>query len=678
MADVFADLMRKYEEGLPNKNAVRAFYGQGLGMGWGDEGEARLRSMFGNAPYDQVLKQIRQEYAQYSEQKPFVSGAAEFAGGVAPGAAMMLVPGGQAAGAAQVQRSTAGALARLALMGGATGAVSGAGSAIEGQRGSGAVSGAALGTTIGLATPVAMRSAKGAGAWLRDRLAPSEAVITNRAAQKMTQAMGENRLTPQQIEAMMRRDAQMAVPSVVANADPALASLAEAVAQRTGRGAAKIEKTLGEQRVGSRERAYQKTVWGLKPGDYYADEQRMVQELRDKARTLYDDAYAHGTVDDPRINTVLKNPEFAGFFEKGKSIAQTESMAAKLRGEDPSKYTLRDIYLPVNDEAGRIVGIETKQLPDVRTLDYMKRGIDATIDSYYKNGRSAEANALKDLRKVFVTAIDENAPAYRDARRGFAGDMEVIDAMRTGMNDFGKMDHEQVIKLVAGMGEAEKEAFRTGVARDLYSRVMNPSGNFNAAQRLIGSPEMQAKLQPLFDSPAHFNLFKNAMERESQLFHQSNKILGGSQTAKRGQMAAALEDGPGVGDAIATAVTGGFWPSLTGVAARSLRKGTMTEPVAEKLSQMLMSKDPHDVAAVVKLLEEHAANAAPKALKASAAEAGAVTGIASAIYPSPTSEMSARPGNETADIEKDISSEAENTPGGPDIEADIQADSKLR
>ena len=665
------------ETANPYVGAARAAVGQGLGMGWGDEAEAWLRSKAGSGSYEDNLRRIREEYAQYSAQNPFVSGAAEFTGGVAPGVAMMLLPGGQAPGAAQVQRSTAGALARLALMGGVTGTVSGAGSALEGERGSGAVSGGVMGTTIGLATPVAMRSAKGAYGWLRDRLAPSEAVITNRAAQKMTQAMGENKLTPQQIEAMMRRDAAMAVPSVVANADPALANLAEAVAQRTGRGAAKIEKTLGEQRVGSRERAYQQTVKGLKPGDYYADEQRMVQELRDKAKTLYDDAYAHGSVDDPRINTVLKNPEFAAFFEKGKTIAQTEGMAAKLRGEDPSRFKLQDLYeLDPADNTFKFTGT---QLPDVRTLDYMKRGIDATIDSYYKNGRSAEANALKDLRKVFVTAIDENAPAYRAARRGFAGDMEVIDAMRTGMNDFGKLDHEQVIKLVSGMGQAEKDAFRTGVARDLYSRVMNPSGNFNAAQRIIGSPEMQAKLQPLFDSPAHFNLFRNAMEREAQLFHQSNKILGGSQTAKRSQMAAALDEGPGVGEAVATAVTGGFWPSLTGLAARSLRKSTMTEPVAEKLSSMLMSKNPQDVAAVVKLLEEHAAGVAPKALKASAAEAGAVTGTASAIYPSPSPEMSTRPGAETADIEKDLKADrAPPAPGGADIEADIEADSKPR
>ena len=110
-------------------NAARAFLGQGLGMGWGDEGEAWLRSKLGNQPYEQALQQIRQEYAQYARENPGTAMAAEFAGGMAPAIGMMFVPGAQPAAAAQMQRSTLGTLGRLAALGGTTGAISGAGSA---------------------------------------------------------------------------------------------------------------------------------------------------------------------------------------------------------------------------------------------------------------------------------------------------------------------------------------------------------------------------------------------------------------------------------------------------------------------------------------------------------------------------------------------------------------------
>ena len=656
------------------KGAARAFLGQGLGMGWGDEAEAFFRSRLGNEQYDDALQKIRQEYAQYSKEAPIASTVAEFGGGMAPALGMMFLPGAQGAAAAQAQRTTAGTLARLAGLGAATGAVSGAGSAVEGDRLSGGAAGGILGGAIGLGTPIALRGAKGAGSWLRDRLAPSEAVIASRAGEKLSGAMKESNLTPQQIEQMMVRDRAMGVPSTVANVDYALADLAEAVAQRTGKGTRKVEKTLSQQKAGSRERTYQQVAKGLKPGDYYADEAKLVQDLRSKAGTMYDEAYAWGDVDDPRIVEALKNPQFQSFFAKARSIADTEASAAKLRGEDPSRFALPEIYKPTGKftESGAEI-LELTKLPDVRTLDYIKRGIDASIESGFRGqGMStAEASALRSLRKEFVNAIDENVPAYRAARQEYAGDMEVIDAMRAGLSDFGKLDSEQVVKMVAGMGKAEKEAFRTGVARSLYGKVMDPSTNFNAASRIINSPETVSKLQPLFDDPAHFRLFQAALEREAQLFQQANKILGGSQTAKRGAMREALDEGPGVGEAVANAVTGGFWPSLTSMAARVARSSTLSPQVADKLSDMLMAKNPSEVAAVVKFLEQYEKGLAPKAVRSTATERGAVMGGATSIFPAPMVEQAEQP---RTDIDADIEAMPEATV--PQIELDLMDDLK--
>jgi hypothetical protein len=632
-------------------NTARAFLGQGLGMGWGDEGEAWLRSKLGNQPYEQALQQIRQEYAKYSRENPATAMAAEFAGGMAPAVGMMFVPGAQGAAAIQAQRSTMGALARLAALGGATGAVSGAGSATEGERGSGALVGGTLGTIIGGGAPVMLRGAKSAGSWLRDRLAPTEATIASRAGEKMTRAMRESDLTPQQIEQIAARDRAMGVPSTLANVDSAMADLAEAVAQRTGKGTRKVEKTLTQQKTGSRERTYQQVAKGLQPGDYYTDEANLVKNLRDKAQTVYDEAYAWGDVDDPRIVEALKNPQFQQFFQKARSIADTEAMAAKLRGEDPSKFALPEIYKPSGKftESGAEV-LELTRLPDVRTLDYIKRGIDATIESGFagKGLSKTEASALRDLRKVFVNAIDENVPAYRTARQAYAGDMEVIDAMRSGMDDFNKLDHEQVIKLVSGMGDAEKEAFRTGVARNIYGQIMGTAQNRNAASNIINSPETKAKLQPLFDDPAHFRLFSAALEREAQLFQQASKILGGSQTAKRNAMAEGLDEGPGVGQAVVQGAMGNFGGALSGLVTRFANSATITPQVADKLADMLMAKNPSEVSAVVKFLEDYAAGQVPKAAKATAGEAGAVMGSTTSIWNPPAVEGDTSGGIEAA------------------------------
>jgi hypothetical protein len=649
-------------------NLARAALGQGLGMGWGDEAEAWLRAKSGEGDYEQNLNKIRKEYGQFSKENPYASGTAEFAGGFVPGVAAMFVPGGQAAGAAQMQRSTLNALARLAATGVATGAISGAGSAEEGDRGSNAVSGGVIGGTLGVTLPVGMRAGKGLYNWAKERIRPTDALTQQRALEKFTEALSDSGMSPNDIKRIMQRDRALNIPSTIANSGEAITDLAEAVAQRSGKAARKIEKGITEQKAGIRERTYKQAAKGLKPGDYYADEQRMVSDLRKKADTLYDKAYEHGTVDDPVINEVLKSPSFKNFFDKAKEIADAEALAAKVRGEDPSKYELQNLYKVIRDDKLNPIGVEVTQLPDVRTLDYIKRGIDASIDAGYKSAKgmsTAEATALKKLRKGYVDRLDALVPDYKTARGSYAGDMEVIDAMRKGMDDFGGMDHEQVASLVKNMSDAEKQAFRTGVARDLYGRIMNPSSNFNAAQRIIGAPEMQDKLRPLFDSPKQFRVFKNALERESQLFHQSNNILANSRTAKRTDMGKKLEEGNEVGGFIADAVTGGFWNSLTKTALTGLRKTQMTDATADKLADMLMAKDPRQVAAAVKALENHAAQAAPKALKTSALERGTVTGTSSAIFPSPSDKETPKP------IESDIETDIAAPSSGPSIEDDI-------
>jgi hypothetical protein len=527
-----------------------------------------------------------------------------------------------------------------------------------------------------------MRSAKGAGSWLRERFLPNDASAKRRAEQMLYDAVVKrSKMTPQQMEAAMAQDRAMGVPSVLANLSPATARLTRGVAKVGSEGADTVEDVLGKQKFGARERTYSQVKKGLQPGDYYADEAKLVQDLRGSAKTMYDEAYAWGDVDDPRIVEALKNPQFQAFFQKARSIADTEATAAKLRGEDPSRFALPEIYKPTGKftESGAEI-LELTKLPDVRTLDYIKRGIDASIESGFRGqGMStAEASALRSLRKEFVNAIDENVPAYRSARQEYAGDMEVIDAMRAGMNDFGKLDHEQVIDMLSKMGKAEKTAFRTGVARDLYATVMRPSNEPDAARRIIGSPEMQLKLQPLFDDPAQFNLFKNALERESVLFKNASRILGGSDTAENLAIKESLSGSGSLFDALDRAATGGnFTNSLAGLALTALSKGQMTSKTADKLSEMLMAKDPAEVAAVVRYLEQHAAGLAPKAVKDTAIERGAVMGGTSTVWPSPQIEAG-QPGGMGGDIEKDIQTD-EAFPAsapGPDIEADIEADLK--
>lgn len=607
-------------------NLTRAVLGQGLGMGWGDEAEAWLRSKLGDQPYEQALGQIRQEYARYARENPGTTMAAEFAGGMAPAVGMMFVPGAQGAAVTQAQRSTMGALARLAALGGATGAVSGAGTAEEGGRVGGAVTGGTLGTIIGGGAPVVLRGAKGAGQWLRERYLPNESTAKQRAEQMLYDAVVKrSKMTPQQIEAAMAQDRAMGVPSVLANLSPATARLTRGVAKVGGEGAETVEDVLTRQKLGTRERVQQQVQKGLTPKDYDDALGDLQKDMRTKAAPLYESAYAQGEITDPAVLGFLSRPQFKQGLKEAQHLLEAEG-----RTFDMSR-------------------------PTVEMLDQVKRGIDTLIEretDAVTGKMTSKGRVYTAEKNKFLEALDAAAPDYAKARAVYRGDAELVDAMRKGFNEFGSMRSQQVSKLVAEMSDSEKQAFRNGVARKLYKTITDPTNEINAAQRVFGSPEVQAKLQPLFDNPSQFELFKNAMEREAQLFKQSSRILGGSDTAENLAIRESLAGSSNITDFLDRTIAGGGLKSgLAGMALTALSKGQMTEETSARLAKMLMSKDPHDVAAVVKFLDDYAAGQVPKAVRATAGEAGTVMGTTTSIWNPPAVQ-----GEPTGTIEGEITS----------------------
>lgn len=656
-------------------NFARALLGQGLGLGWGDELEALIRSKLTDEEYEDALDVIRQEYGQYSNEHPLLSLSAEFAGSMAPGIAAMAIPGGQAAGVAQatgalgklrhalgvgktaLERSVGQNVARGTTAGGLSGAIAGAGAAEE-DRSAGAMAGTAIGSVLGGALPAAGAATRAVSRWAKERVIPSVSTLDLGATKRLDEALRMADIEPRDLPGLMAEDAALGVPGALMNVSPETVSQAEMLAQRYGPSASVLSREVESQRAGARGRVYENIDKALEPGNYYGDEQKFISEMRRNAQGAYDEAYAVGEVNDPEIMEILSTPEFMSFYKKAQDISRLEAQAAKLRGEDPSKYELRQIYKqsegadPELLQALRDMGIseetiqrsatslpasgEVVTVPDVRTLDYIKRGIDATIDAGYRGqGMSrAEANALRELRKELVERIDAAAPQYREARKTYAGDIEVLDALRAGKDEFSKMDHEQVAALVKEMGPSEMDAFRTGVARSLYSSIMNPSQNADFAKRIVNSPETMQKLKPLFKSDAQAELFEAALKRESEIYAQASKIMTGSPTSRREQMRGAFEEDP-VSLAAGDFLRGGFEGSLLGMVSGWLKGRSVTDEVATRMAKMLTSKDPADIASVVEALEAYRAGAAPVATRNSTVEGALSTGLTGSMWEAP-------------------------------------------
>ena len=125
-----------------------------------------------------------------------------------------------------------------------------------------------------------------------------------------------------------------------------------------------------------------------------------------------------------------------------------------------------------------------------------------------------------------------------------------------------------------------------------------------------------------------------------------------------------------IGDVVANTITGGFGSSLLNLAASAARSAKMTDDVAEKVAKLLMSSEPAEVAAAVKLLEEYGQKAATSSTNQLAREAGVIGGVTNVLQPD------IRTDKPVVSLEEVIAQEPKQTaPSGlSQIEADIAAD----
>ena len=595
--------------------------GQGLGFGFGDEAIARVRAKMENRPYEDVLREEREAYDRFVEKNPLIALGTEVVSGAIPSVAAAFIPGGQAATAVGATRTAQaaqrlssvlpqfmkGPTARMAGTAGVQGSIAGAGTATEGERGAGAVQG---GVTSAVAGPVIAKGAQLVGAGgkaIKSKIAPSPQTVEARANEKVLEAMARDEIDPIQARAMMEKDRAMGVTSTLMDVTPSTKSLGEAVVTIPGPGRKILGQALEDRLEGGRDVVGQRVVKDLAKGkDYVASEDSLLGKLRANANNLYDAAYAHGAVDDPRLMKVLEDDTFKSAFKEAQRIAAKEARAAELRGEDPSKFILKDIYNV--DSEGNIASIS--KVPDVRTLDYIKRGIDALIDKGYKGEGmgKAEANALKDLRKAYIGAIDENVPEYAAARAKYAGDMEVLDALRLGREEFmsPKTLPEQARKIVANMSEGERDALRTGATQAILTKIMDSPQQINAAQRVIGAPATRKRLEALFDNPQEYEIFEAALKRESELFRNAQDIARGSRTQPKAEAVKDLKSGSGVLDVAGEAVdvAMGTPGSVVGRVLKYLQaRTTLDEKSSAEIAKMLKSSTPQEIDETLSRLE---------------------------------------------------------------------------
>ena len=550
--------------------------------------------------YYRTKNQINAEYNAYAKANPEEAFGLEFAGGVAG----TFIPGVGIVGKGVQLGRGAGALARGAVAGGSTGALSGLGQAetmalsdIAPSVVEQAAIGTAFGGTLGKGFDILGRR------FMPGRSAASPEEL--RAAEMLFDAT-EGGVSPQRAVSATRASQAFDVPAPFGMATPELAALSERVLAKQKPTSRDLAQTLVETQAGASERVAQQAREALPTSrDFFDAQGAVTQRLRQIGEQDYQKAFAVGTVRDPQIENIIKNPELASIWKEAQSLARLEGRELDTKLE------------AVFDEAGALVGAKPTQdaIPDVEALDYFKRALDTQIDAGFRgsaSGGKSRAAALRDsIRKPLLARLDELVPEYKEARSKYAGDLEVREALDYGRDMLSrKFRPQEVQKRLGEMSIAEREAVKTGALQAVLEPLEDATRRGNVAQQIIGAgtdgTSRLAKLKAVMD-PAEYDFFETALRLERDLYNRASKATGGSRTVPLAEGVAQLDALIGADrleDAVNFVMAGpqGKAASLARWVSRFSPNREFGDKVYGQLSKALKAQNPQELSDVLGML----------------------------------------------------------------------------
>ena len=456
----------------------------------------------------------RGKIVQAYEANPTSATAGE-AGGAAlflEAAKQLLLRSGMSASALKmVPQSKLLQIGQQALLGGAAGSAWGLGqsepdSVIDDTSAAG-VQGAILGPLAGLASKYGLIGLEKGADRLRGR-------SVSGGEKAVLEALQADSMDPAGVQAGMSSTRRLGVPSSFGEeAGQALDALQQRVASRTA-GTQGLTDTAADRQKQQRTRVSDQVNRSLAPSEYFSEQDLLTSQLYQNSKPIYQKAYA-------------KYPSL-----KSKALLRLLDTPSGQKAAKAAAKSLRDrpgATIGKADAKGMV------QKPSLEYLDLVKRELDDMISREERQGGFGASKRIRELRNALRTELDNLAPEYKAARDQYAGDLEIRDALRSGREEFDRLQPEEVRRKIKGMTFSEKDAFRSGVAQRIFEQIDRPSTDSNFARRIVGSPAMAEKLAAMFDKPADAKRFQAALLKETELFDKRKKLVksGEANAARR-------------------------------------------------------------------------------------------------------------------------------------------------
>jgi hypothetical protein len=336
-----------------------------------------------------------------------------------------------------------------------------------------------------------------------------------------------------------------------------------------------------------------------------SDQLKQAEQTRQNVQAMFAKAKEDGTggapgaVWSPRVQQFLNDPIVRHGLNEGLEIERLEALAEG-RQMNPSEYAV----VGKDSDGKAIVGA----VPNMRLLNAAKIGLDKILEGYrdkttMRLALDQRGRAIDSVRRAFVNELDNLNPAYKAARKAWAGPSAAMDAVGSGQ-DFLRMDPEQIGKVQSGMSDAERDFFRVGAARALLDRISKAGDGADLTKRLYGNPQIREQIKAAFGPEAAAKL-DQAMASEKAMFETGNFITGNSATVNKAHDFGA---GSAVRKVLGEMIQGGLAGFMVGGPKGAAIAGIgmpLSRLASEKLSRMVERNaltDPETAAQLGKML----------------------------------------------------------------------------
>lgn len=506
------------------------------------------------AAYDRTLDRERADVAQFKEDNPVFGAALEIAGGFAGGAPGLMrgtaastparfaaagLPPGPVArlGTSAAPASTARTVYQAGKAGAVAGGLGGFGSG-EGSlenRVVGAGTGALLGGGLGATVPLAATLATRIGSRLLDAVGlrnPERGGDRQMLRAFERDVAGGGPSMDDVAAALARNKGPDTLPEIIPDlAGENVKNLARGITQVPGAARQTAQTFLQDRAKAQGNRIYNQVNRQLAPDEFYEAETKFLETLRNNANKFYDEARA--------ATPYVWSKDLDAMFDRP---TMKEALGSAMR-----KAADEGQPFGVGRQGGQFMRLEDFNKGDkiesltLDAVDRVKRVLDQKIETQGKNEFTGKLNddgrIWTKLKNDFLDAVGkaDKSGKYAKARKQYAGDAEVLTALREG-RDFFKLDPEQIAASVKDMSVAERDAFRSGIARAIRDKIRDAKDTADKTQRLFGDDTTRDQIRAAFDDDKAFKKFERMMRRESAMA-ETRGIAGprtGPATARTG------------------------------------------------------------------------------------------------------------------------------------------------